>query len=74
VEHVASAYLVFVALDTLGHPVRIPRLQPETPNEMRRYEDALRRREHREAESARRKQGRLAAAAQEDSGTAKPEA
>lgn len=56
--HVASAYLVFVAIDAEGHPVKIPALQPETPNEIRRYADALRRREHREAEAARRKQER----------------
>ncbi len=56
--HVASAYLVFVAIDAQGHPRKIPQLLPETPNEMRRYADALRRREHREAESARRKQER----------------
>ncbi len=54
--HVASAYLVFVAIDTEGRPVKIPALLPETPNEIRRYNDALRRREHREAEAARRKQ------------------
>ena len=35
----------------------MPELKPETPNEMRRYADALRRREHREAEIARRKEG-----------------
>ena len=56
--HVASAYLVFVAIDTEGRPLKIPGLLPETPNEIRRYNDALRRREHREAEAARRKQER----------------
>ncbi|MDE3063664.1 MAG: acyl-CoA thioesterase [Acidobacteriota bacterium] len=56
--HVASAYLVFVAIDKDGKPVKIPALLPETPNEIRRYADALRRREHREAETARRKQER----------------
>ena len=56
--HVASAYLVFVAIDTEGRPVKIPALLPETPNEIRRYNDALRRRQHREAEAARRKQER----------------
>ncbi len=58
--HVASAYLVFVAIDEQGHRQKIPQLLPETPNELRRYADAMRRREHREAESARRKQERLA--------------
>ena len=56
--HVASAYLVFVAIDKNGRRQKVPQLLPETPNELRRYADALRRREHREAETARRKQER----------------
>lgn len=60
--HVASAYLVFVAIDTQGHRLKVPELLPETPNEIRRHADAMRRREHREAESARRKQERRAQA------------
>jgi acyl-CoA hydrolase len=63
--HVASAYLVFVAIDQNGRPVRVPELIPETANEQRRYADALLRREHREAESVRRKQERHATAALE---------
>jgi acyl-CoA hydrolase len=55
VTHVASAYLVFVAVDEHGRRVKVPALKPETPNEIRRCDDALLRREHREAESARRK-------------------
>jgi len=55
-RHVASAYLVFVAIDKEGRRVRVPQLQPETANELRRHADALLRREHREAEHARRKQ------------------
>ncbi len=62
-SHVASAYLVFVAVDEQGRVQKVPQLKPETPDEMRRYEDALRRREHRERESARRKEGKLATAA-----------
>ena len=58
--HVASAYLVFVAIDQAGNRQRVPELIPETPNEIRRYNDALRRREHREAETARRKAERRA--------------
>jgi len=58
--HVASAYLVFVAIDKEGHRQKVPELLPETPNEHRRYADALLRREHREAEGARRKQERQA--------------
>ena len=68
--HVASAYLVFVAVDRDGQRIRVPRLLPETADEQRRYADALLRREHREAESVRRKQGRIAAAAQEDAAAA----
>ena len=59
-QHVASAYLVFVAVDKEGSRQKVPELLPETPNEHRRYADALLRREHREAEAARRKQERQA--------------
>ena len=59
-QHVASAYLVFVAMDKEGRRQKVPELLPETPNERRRYADALLRREHREAEAARRKQEKLA--------------
>lgn len=72
VVHVASAYLVFVAIDSEGHLEKIPQLLAETPNEIRRYEDALRRREHREAESARRKAGKRAAAAEEAAAVVNP--
>ena len=58
--HVASAYLVFVAVDKEGRRLKVPELLPETPNEHRRYADALLRREHREAEGARRKLERQA--------------
>lgn len=60
VAHVASAYLVFVAIDTEGHPIPVPQLVPETPAEIRRYEGALRRRESREAERRSRKEARQA--------------
>ncbi|HVZ83849.1 MAG TPA: acyl-CoA thioesterase [Terracidiphilus sp.] len=55
VVHVASAYLVFVAIDQDGRRQRVPEAVPETPDEIRRYNDALRRRQHRESEAARRK-------------------
>ena len=61
--HVASAYLVFVTIDNEGKRVKVPLVQPETPDEERRYADALRRREHRESESSRRKEERRATAA-----------
>jgi acyl-CoA hydrolase len=63
--HVASAYLVFVAIDNEGHLVRVPEATPQTPDEQRRYEGALRRREHRAAESDRRKAAQLATRAEE---------
>jgi acyl-CoA hydrolase len=62
--HVASAYLVFVAVDKRGNRRRVPEVLPETPNQIRRYADAQRRREHREAEAARRKEERRAQAEQ----------
>jgi acyl-CoA hydrolase len=64
-SHVASAYLVFVAVDEQGRLVKVPALQPETTDEQRRYADALRRREHREAEAAHRKAERQATSARE---------
>jgi acyl-CoA hydrolase len=57
--HVASAYLVFVAIDGEGNRQRVPELRPETPDEIRRYEGALRRRQNREAEAAQRKQAKI---------------
>jgi len=66
VAHVASAYLVFVAMDEQGRVQKVPQLKPETPDEVRRFEDALRRREHRERESVRRSEGKLAVAALAD--------
>ena len=64
VSHVASAFLVFVAIDKEGRRVRVPQIIPETPEEQRHYADAQLRREHREAEAARRKQEKAAHAAQ----------
>jgi len=39
------SYLTFVALDAAGHPARVPPLLPETEDEKRRFDEALRRRE-----------------------------
>ncbi|HTX18356.1 MAG TPA: acyl-CoA thioesterase [Bacteroidota bacterium] len=47
VLHANSAYLTFVSIDENGAPVEAPRLRPESPEEVRRFEDALRRREQR---------------------------
>ena len=70
--HVASAYLVFVAIDKEGRRQQVPELLPETPDELRRFEGALRRREHRKAEATRRKQAKLATAAQQDAADIQP--
>jgi acyl-CoA hydrolase len=56
--HVASAYLVFVAIDEHGRPRRIPGLRPETPAEVRRQREAEIRRAHRLAQRAEIEQGR----------------
>ena len=53
-RHVASAYLTFVAVDSQGRSVPVPKLEPETDDEVRRYEDAGRRRENRKLEHERR--------------------
>ena len=55
-EHVSSAYLTFVAVDASGRRLHVAPVIPETDEEKRRYEDALRRRELRRSELARRKQ------------------
>jgi acyl-CoA hydrolase len=55
-QHVSSAYLTFVAVDATGRRLRVAPVIPETDQEKRRHEDALRRRELRRAEMARRKQ------------------
>ncbi len=50
--HVASAYLVFVAVDHEGRPREIPPLDPETDDEVRRMREAEIRRAHRLAQKA----------------------
>jgi acyl-CoA hydrolase len=72
VDHVASAYLVFVAIDNEGRRRQVPQLIPETPDEIRRHDDALRRREHRERESNRRKEARLITAALDNAEATQP--
>ena len=57
-RHVSSAYLTYVAVDQQGSRVPVPPVIPETADEIRRYEDAGRRRELRRAELERRKQTR----------------
>jgi acyl-CoA hydrolase len=59
-RHVASAYLTFVAVDANGRRVPVPAVEPETAKQIRRYEDAGRRREQRKVE-AERKRGTVTA-------------
>jgi len=54
-RHVASAYLTFVAVDANGRRVPVPAVEPETAKEIRRYEDAGRRREQRKVEAERKR-------------------
>jgi acyl-CoA hydrolase len=50
--HVASAYLVFVAVDERGRSRQVPPLRCESPTELRRHREAEIRREHRLAAKA----------------------
>jgi len=54
-RHVASAYLTFVAVDANGHRVPVPAVEPEGSEQVRRYEDAGRRREQRKIEAERKR-------------------
>ena len=54
-EHVASAYLTFVAINGEGHHLKVAAVIPQTEEQQRRYEDAGRRRETRRAELDRRR-------------------
>lgn len=40
-----EAYYTFVAVDGNGRPIHVPDLQPETEDEVKRYDGALRRRQ-----------------------------
>lgn len=57
VRHVVSAYLTFVSLDARGRPIQAPPYTPGTPEQNRRYQEALRRREMRLAERNKEKNG-----------------
>lgn len=45
--HTNTAYLTFVAVDENEKPISVAQIVPETEDEIRRYEEALRRREDR---------------------------
>ena len=53
-QKVATAYLTFVAVDRFGRKLEVPPVVPETGDEKRRYEGALRRRNAAKAERERR--------------------
>ncbi len=57
-QHVASAYLTFVAVDSKGNHLKVAPVVPETSEQERRYEDAGRRREIRRAEMDRRRKAK----------------
>ena len=59
-QHIASAYLTFVAIDANGRRIPVPPITTESPEEARRFEDAGRRRERREQEKERKRQNRVA--------------
>ena len=59
--HVASAYLVFVAIDEDGRAREVPPLRPETPTEVRRMREAEIRRAHRLSKRAEIDAGRAGA-------------
>jgi acyl-CoA hydrolase len=50
--HTSSCYLTYVALDNKGKPTPIAPLLPTTPEDKRRFKEALARRKLREAEVA----------------------
>jgi acyl-CoA hydrolase len=56
--HVASAYLVFVAIDGEGRPREIPALEPRDDTERRRLREAMIRRDHRLAKKREIQEGR----------------
>jgi acyl-CoA hydrolase len=39
-RHIVSAYLTFVALDSLNQPVKVPQVEALTADEIRRFDEA----------------------------------
>jgi acyl-CoA hydrolase len=68
-RHVSSAYLTFVAIDENGRRLPVPPLATENAEEVRRYDDAGLRREHRDRERARKRQHRAAQEAEATTAT-----
>lgn len=44
-----KAYVTFVALDDVGRPITVPKVEPKTQDEIRRYENAKKRKESNKA-------------------------
>jgi acyl-CoA hydrolase len=63
-RHVSSAYLTFVAIDENGRRLPVPPLVTENADQLRRYEDAGRRRERRDEDRERKKQRKAGRQAQ----------
>lgn len=59
-RHVSSAYLTFVAIDVNGRRLPVPQLEAKSSEELRRYEDAGRRRQQREQERERKRTNKAA--------------
>jgi acyl-CoA hydrolase len=57
-QHVASAYLTFVAVDATGRHLKVAAVIPESEEQQRRYEDAGRRHDVRRSELERRRKAR----------------
>lgn len=57
-RHTNSCYLTFVAVDRNGRPIEIPPVTPETPDEIRRFTAAERRRQRRLEERQLERQAR----------------
>ncbi len=59
-RHVSSAYLNYVAVDRTGQRLEVAQVVPETEHQLRRYEEAGRRREMRAAEAGSKREHRAA--------------
>lgn len=46
-HHCLTGYFIFVAIDDDAHPVSVPTIEATTEDEQRRFNNAIRRREHR---------------------------